>query len=756
MYIINNQEQFNTACAEPGRQIYTKAEIGNVTLYGDGNDMDGAIVSFTLEDDFCPSEGISLGTACMNSLQIKLRLPAGGLELRGAEIKPYIGLEVNGQVEYVPLGYFYATDIETDDGYKTANITAYDYMYALTGTADFSVLGITFPCKAIDVLHAIAEHFEFEINNNFAMQLLSSERYVLYGQTERLLLGGAGLRAQVQEPIDGTYRDYIGWCCGLIGCNAHFGRDNKLELKFFGDGPAYTIGRDVQYQNGTTLKTGGSVTYWSIESGTDENPVYPTRYSGLAFRFENPFITSEMLDIICGDIIGTEGLTITPCNVEWRGNPCVDAGDIFNVVDHDGNNQTVYAMNNSISVTGGMKITTNCYGDDESASALNVSPSAVRLNRINAQLEKKVEEASDVVANTQGTFEFIPKAETEEVVEEVLQSGRNLLRTSSLRSNATTRETNETSVKENSGFIIKDEDGKGLLKCTAEGLSISSDGGLTYTNAITKDGIIASRLRVYNSAGMQIMYGGQDDIGESLFYLADSDGDRVFQVYPTSTGAEMRFASSTGSTLLRIFSADTGSALYLNNASGHTLFSVTAGSENGNLALHNPSGSRVLFGVASFRDSNDLEQLTFYTNNRDGNQIFGITTYRTSTSSTSYADEAVVRFTNPFSRKNILTLESSKFSSGNTSTSAVFGQDENGAGTVDINATGSYLEITKRSGSTVYFIQFQMAEIMSTGGNTIEPTITYGYRTDSGGYSSKTMTTKTVSIGGTNRTIFAT
>ena len=601
MYIINNQEQFNTACAEPGRQIYTKAEIGNVTLYGDGNDTDGAIVSFTLEDDFCPSDGISLGTACMNSLQISLRLPANGLELRGAEIKPYIGLDVNGQVEYVPLGYFYATDIETDDGYKTANITAYDYMYALTGTADFSVLGLTFPCKAIDVLHAIAEHFEFEINNNFALQLLTSEEYVLYGQTERLLLGGSGLGAKVQAPIDGTYRDYIGWCCGLIGCNAHFNREGQLELKFFTNEPVYTITRDVQYQNGTTLKTGGSVTYWSIESGTEESPVYPTKYSGLAFRFENPFITPSMLDIICGDIIGTKGLTIAPCTVTWRGNPCVEAGDIFNVVDHDGNDQTVYAMNNSISVTGGMKITTNCYGDDESASALNVSPSAVRLNRINAQLEKKVEEASDVVANTQGTFEFIPKAEAEEATEEVLQMGRNLLRASSLRSNATTRETNETSVKENSGFIIKDEDGKGLLKCTAEGLSISPDGGLTYTNAITKDGVTASNLRVYNSDGVLILYGGTSASGNSLFYLADGDGDKVFQVYPTSSGAEMRFNSSGGANLLRIYSSNTGASMMLNDADGDTLLNVYSSSLESAMIMYDGS-KNTIFSVSGSKN----------------------------------------------------------------------------------------------------------------------------------------------------------
>lgn len=726
MYILPNATQFNEACVAPDRSIFAKVEVvdGGTTTVLEGSGLNAPLVSMNWNNIVSSNDGFQIGTACMDEFRMTYRPTTITGSLIGKELHPYIGVEVGGSVTYVPIGIFYVTETSSVSNDTLVEVKAYDGMQKFADPIDFSALGVTFPVKSWDLLEAIAQYKGVElVHVQEIVQLLSSEEYVLYGQDERLLLSsntGENVKTPVTEPLEGTYRDYIGWVAGLVGGYAHMSRTGELYVKQYLDN-GFTIGRDVQYVSGATINYGGAVTYTSVVSGTEENPVYPTRYSGNAVSFTNPFATPQVVDRICKDLIGDNGMTVTPCDIQWRSNPCLDAGDIVTVEDKDGNPLTVYVMEREITVTGGLVENLHCYGETEVVKTLNTSPLVTKMKQISQNIKSAEQSASDVINNTKGVFEFIDNGDGT-----------------------------------NSGFTIYDADGHGLLRCTAGGLGISPDGGLTYTNAITKDGIIASRLRVYNSAGMQIMYGGPSAIGESLFYLADSDGDRVFQVYPTSTGAEMRFASSTGSTLLRIFSADTGSALYLNNASGHTLFSVTAGSENGNLALHNPSGSRVLFGVASFRDSNDLEQLTFYTNNRDGNQIFGITTYRTSTSSTSYADEAVVRFTNPFSRKNILTLESSKFSSGNTSTSAVFGQDENGAGTVDINATGSYLEITKRSGSTVYFIKFQMAEIMSTGGNTIEPTITYGYRTDGGGYSSKTMTTKTVSIGGTNRTIFAT
>ena len=60
----------------------------------------------------------------------------------------------------------------------------------------------------------------------------------------------------------------------------------------------------------------------------------------------------------------------------------------------------------------------------------------------------------------------------------------------------------------NGGFTIYEtDDDKSWLRCTAGGIGISADGGLTYTNAITKNGVTATNLEVVES-GQTILRAG--------------------------------------------------------------------------------------------------------------------------------------------------------------------------------------------------------------------------------------------------------
>lgn len=72
------------------------------------------------------------------------------------------------------------------------------------------------------------------------------------------------------------------------------------------------------------------------------------------------------------------------------------------------------------------------------------------------------QKAADVINNTKGTFEWI----------------------------------DSDSDGENEGFTIYESEGVAFLRCTAGGIGLSQDGGLTYTNAITKYGVVASQLAV--------------------------------------------------------------------------------------------------------------------------------------------------------------------------------------------------------------------------------------------------------------------
>lgn len=489
MYILPNATDFNNACASVDRSIATKCDIINggitTTMVGDG--INGEIISMEWDNIVCSNDGFQIGTTCMDEFKMTYRPVSTTMSLMGKEIHPYVGLEFGSPatVTYVPLGVFYVTNAETEDDGYTVNITAYDGMQKFMGDFNATTIGVTFPCNAWTLLSAIATHFGLTLSyEEYVLRLLSSNNYVLTtSDSNKTLVVQQNINAnknkEFESPYEGTYRDYIGWIAGLVGANAHMGRDGSLVIARYASSN-FNIGRDVQHMGGAKINYGGSVTYTSIVSGTDEMPVYPTNYGGNSITYGNPYITTEELDLICDEIIGQNGITVTPCDVTWRSNPCIDAGDIVSVEDKDGNMQPVYVMERVIRVTGGLAEELHCYGETEVAHTLNKSPLVTSFsNKINEAMKT----ASDYINYTKGTFEWIDNGDGT-----------------------------------NGGFtIFEADDTSSWLRCTAGGLGISADGGLTYTNAITKDGVTATSLKVLGNGGNMLLEADDTQDGNEVY-----------------------------------------------------------------------------------------------------------------------------------------------------------------------------------------------------------------------------------------------
>lgn len=118
----------------------------------------------------------------------------------------------------------------------------------------------------------------------------------------------------------------------------------------------------------------------------------------------------------------------------------------------------------------------------------------------------------------------------------------------------------------NGGFTIYEtDDDKSWLRCTAGGIGISADGGLTYTNAITKNGIVASQIDVQNSNGVGILkVFSIPQYSEAHIRMGNGDtlttesGHEGFLVTVNQAGSFMRFRNPrTGNTSLHFISAYT-------------------------------------------------------------------------------------------------------------------------------------------------------------------------------------------------------
>lgn len=574
MYILPNATDFNNACASVDRSIATKCEVisGGITTTMVGDGINGEIISMEWDNIVCSNDGLQIGTTCMDEFKMTYRPVTTTMPLMGKEIHPYVGLEFGSPatVTYVPLGVFYVTNVSSEDEDRTFNITAYDGMQFLMGNADWTPLGVTFPINAWTLLEAIASHFNLTLSYSEELyRLLSSDDYILTTYDSKTLLVHENIsvnkNVQVEQPLEGTYRDYIGWIAGLVGAYAHMGRNGELVVSRYVD-YGFEVGRDVQHMGGSKINYGGSVTYTAIVSGTDENPVYSTSYSGNAITYSNPFINVAELDLICDELIGQDGITVTPCDVAWRSNPCVDAGDIVSVEDKDGNPLSVYVMERVMSVTGGLAEELHCYGETEIAHTLNKSPLVTKFQQLDGKIEnvKSVaEEAKDYINNTVGTFEWIDNGDGT-----------------------------------NGGFTIYENGTQSWLRCTAGGIGISPDGGLTYTNAISKNGVVASKLSVVEN-GVEVLYAGATSTSAELDVRNPSTGNYAMRL--------MSYTNSLNEPILTYFIRDPNTNNDMFVMESYKLHYVSNYDDVADIRFVNPFSDTSIFRLYSSVSSSDPE-----------------------------------------------------------------------------------------------------------------------------------------------------
>lgn len=204
------------------------------------------------------------------------------------------------------------------------------------------------------------------------------------------------------------------------------------------------------------------------------------------------------------------------------------------------------------------------------------------------------QKAADVINNTKGTFEWIDNGDGT-----------------------------------NGGFTIYEtNDEKSWLRCTAGGIGISADGGLTYTNAITKNGVVASQLDVQNN-GVSILKAYRTSYNEPRLELKDVDGDDLFVIrgWRASQGAREEgvaidlFSQTSSDTIYRLNTTTSGDSGYM-DGTYMTLDPPNRDADNGlNYGLQMSTSDNGLCNFRIFNEktpAQDHIRLAVYT---DGNNV---------------------------------------------------------------------------------------------------------------------------------------
>lgn len=184
--------EFNKAAFSDDRQVTLKAAFG-------GTEYKEELMSLTFTETMSSDSTIGIGETCSNTIELKMRNNEA-ISFSGQTVEPYLSFD---GTEFCPLGRFYVSEVTTEDEYKSVKLKAYDQMAYLTDT----YAGTATTCEAAVAYIAGRNSFEVEATEYPEGDLLTG--------------------------IECTEREMLGYIAGLLGANARFNRNGKLEFTFY-------------------------------------------------------------------------------------------------------------------------------------------------------------------------------------------------------------------------------------------------------------------------------------------------------------------------------------------------------------------------------------------------------------------------------------------------------------------------------------------------------------------------------------------
>lgn len=356
-------------------------------------------------------------------------------------------LLADGTYYYTPCGYFATEKPETDDDGKTLTVTGYDEIDKMGGKWTPSIT-VTDTTTLKDVVENIASMHGLSVTYVDTAAQTALKNHVI----------GVATAAELTEQSE---RDVLGYCVGCAGMSARVNTVGKLYISWFfspGSTYDYTVTADVQWENGFKKSAESAVKIEAVTAGEDED-VY-TKGTGVPLSFVNPLVTHAEIDAIYARY---NGRTWYPSTCTWRGDPCVEVGDIITVKDKNNKSYTVYVAQQELDLSGGLQSTiTSPNLDTTEMSFGSVSASVkLELSKVKNSMEAAIKAATDAINGANGGYYRILDLDKDGNPD---------------------------------GWECFATDGLQGVKCTYGGIGCTTDGGKTYTNAMTGAGINATAI----------------------------------------------------------------------------------------------------------------------------------------------------------------------------------------------------------------------------------------------------------------------
>lgn len=346
---INLWDLYKEYIKHPSRQLDARVTIGDV-VFDDEN-----IVEITLDETVNPDDSITLGSVASSKLDITV-YDKPGTKYTDAKVTAEIGLEIDGEMAYLPLGEFTVDDIDKNN--NRINLTCFDNMIKMEKPY---VSKLTYPASLNQVALEIAQ---------------------MAGVTLVTTLPNTF----VDEIKGYTLRQAIGFVASFVGCFAKFNRDGDLEIISYKEtDEMITADNYMDLETPENAFTVGKISCTvSTEDGEFE---FITGVGGTGLHFENPIMTQKQLDSLWDEL---QYLTYMPFEMRWQGNPMLLAGDKVTITDINDQIYSSLVMDQQLKYTGGLSANTSAKGQSETAQDFDFKGSLRdEVNRIKKEQNER-------------------------------------------------------------------------------------------------------------------------------------------------------------------------------------------------------------------------------------------------------------------------------------------------------------------------------------------------------------------------------
>lgn len=298
------------------------------------------------------AEEITIGSAVASYVQATIENK--GIALSGKEVSLEIGVEVDGEMEYIPMGLYTIQNPKIESNKVT--FTAYDRLASRCNGAYYSKL--SYPTDAVDILA------EISTMTGVAIDTSTLQRGIQINQRAIIEEGDYNEETEESEvittyvnPFDGyTYKETIGFIAGLFGKFAMCGRTGMIEFRWY-QGIDYEIPSNIFYNDLQETEESFSIKRLACDN-SDQTLSSGSGATGISMQ--NPVMTQGILDGVYNTV---KGLVFTPAALRFIGDTRLDIGDIVTAVKNDSTKFTIPIISLITSYDGGLMQTIASYGN---------------------------------------------------------------------------------------------------------------------------------------------------------------------------------------------------------------------------------------------------------------------------------------------------------------------------------------------------------------------------------------------------------